>query len=88
MARWRRVNLLSDLTALGRFDIILCRNVLSHMGDVARGRVVEGLAPCLAPDGMLVLGAGETALTPSQPFVPMAGRAGLYARNPAYRVAA
>jgi chemotaxis protein methyltransferase CheR len=88
MARWRRVNLLSDMAALGRFDIILCRNVLSHMGDQARARVIEGLAPCLAPEGMLVLGAGETALTPAQPFVPVAGRPGLYVRNPAHRVAA
>jgi len=88
MARWKRVNLLSDLSALGRFDLILCRNVVSQMEEAAKVRVLEGLAPCLSPDGLLVLGAQETAATVAQPFVPVAGRPGLYSRNPAFRAAA
>lgn len=88
MARWKRVNLLSDLSALGRFDLLLCRNVISQMDEAARARVLENLAPCLAADGLLVLGAQETAATAAQPFMPIAGRPGLYTRNPAYRAAA
>lgn len=88
MARWRRINLLSDLTSLGQFDIILCRNVVSHMDEPAKVRVLEGLAPRLAADGLLVLGAAETASIASAPFAPLAGRPGLYARNPQFRAAA
>jgi chemotaxis protein methyltransferase CheR len=88
MARWKRVNLLSDLSALGRFDLILCRNVVSQMDANAKVRVLEGLAPCLSPEGLLVLGAQETAATTAQPFTPVAGRPGLYSRNPAFRAAA
>jgi chemotaxis protein methyltransferase CheR len=88
MARWRRVNLLSDLTALGQFDVILCRNVVSQMDEKAKARVLESMAPRLASDGLLVLGAQETATTSAQPFTPLAGRPGLYTRNPAFRVAA
>ena len=88
MARWKRVNLLADLSALGRFDLILCRNVVSQMDANAKVRVLEGLAPCLSPEGLLVLGAQETAATTAQPFSPVAGRPGLYSRNPAFRAAA
>ena len=88
VARWRRINLLSDLAPLGRFDIILCRNVLSQMDEPSKVRVLESLAPRLASDGLLILGAQEIASIAAQPFVPVAGRAGLYTRNPAFRAAA
>ena len=88
MARWRRVNLLSDLAPLGRFDLILCRNVICQMEDAAKARVLTALAPRLARDGLLVLGAHETAAATAEAFTPLAGRPGLYARNPDFRVAA
>jgi chemotaxis protein methyltransferase CheR len=88
MVRWRRVNLLADLAPLGRFDIILCRNVVSQMDEPSRVRVLEALAPRLASDGLLVLGAAETASAGGAPYLPLAGRSGLYTRNPAFRVAA
>ena len=88
MARWRRINLLADLTPLGQFDMILCRNVVSQMDETSKVRVLEGLAPRLAPDGLLILGAQEIAATSAEPYLPLAGRPGLYSRNPAYRAAA
>ena len=58
--RWRRFNLMESMASLGRFDVILCRNVLVHMTPKARGGVLERLAGALAPDGVLVLGAEES----------------------------
>ncbi len=86
MVRWRRINLLSDLSPLGQFDVILCRNVCLGLEDGARAKVLESLAQRLAPDGMLVLGAAETA--GDEAFLPIAGGHGLYRPNPASRAAA
>jgi chemotaxis protein methyltransferase CheR len=53
-------NLLEPAGGLGKFEIILCRNVLSGMARSARVRVVESLANQLAPGGLIVLGDGES----------------------------
>jgi len=38
MVRWRRINLLADLSSLGRFDVIFCRNVVSSFDEATRRR--------------------------------------------------
>jgi chemotaxis protein methyltransferase CheR len=87
MVRWRRVNLIGDLTPLGRFDVIFCRNVVSGLDGPYAVRVLESLAAALAEDGYLVLGVSEPA--PIRGILqPLPGRAGVYARDPAFRAAA
>lgn len=54
-------NLLDDGARLGRFDIVLLRNVLIYFDADTRRRVLNRLAQALAADGYLVLGATETA---------------------------
>ena len=87
LPRWAPLNLTDDLRALRGFDVILCRNVLSHFDITVRSRVMEQMAMALAPDGCLVLGADEAASFPDA-FEPARGGAGLYTRNPAYARAA
>ena len=86
MVRWRRINLLVDLTPLGQFDVILCRNVCGGLEEAARAKILGSLAQRLAPDGLLVLGVTETA--GNDAFLPIAGMGGLYRRNPAASAAA
>ena len=86
--RWRRLNLAGDLSGVGRFDVIFCRNVLCDLDEAVRPRVLEGLAAALPADGFLVLGAEETPLGLTDAYRPITGREGLFARNPAYRAAA
>lgn len=88
MVRWRRVNLIADLSTAGRFDVIFCRYVLSDLTPQMKPRLLENLARALSPDGFLVLGEGEGVTGLSEAFQAVAGRPGVYARNPAYRVAA
>lgn len=57
---FRAHNLLEPASGLGKFEIILCRNVLSGMARSAKTRVVESLANQLAPGGLIVLADGET----------------------------
>jgi chemotaxis protein methyltransferase CheR len=88
MVRWRRINLLADLRALGQFDVIFCRNVVSSFDPATRRRVLEQLARALPDDGWLVLGLDETVVGVTEALRPAQGRRGLYTPNPAYRAAA
>lgn len=88
MVRWRRLNLMVDQAAAGGFDVIFCRNVLSHMTPAARQKTLEGLVHALSSDGFLFLGEGESTQALGGAFHAVADRPGLYARNPAFRLAA
>ena len=84
--RLERLNLLTDLPSVGEFDVVFCRNVLSAFDEPTRNRVLEQLAALLPQDGYLMLGLNERPPAPA--FMPVAGRPGLYTRDPAYSVAA
>jgi len=88
MVRWRRINLLADLRALGRFDVIFCRNIVSAFEEGVRRRVLEQLANALPEDGRLVLGLDETVIGVTEALQPLPGRRGVYAPSPGFRRAA
>ena len=88
MVRWRRINLLADLRALGQFDVIFCRNVVSAFEAGVRRRVLEQLAQALPEDGRLVLGLDETVIGVTEALQPAPGRRGVYTPNPGFRRAA
>lgn len=67
--RFQRRSLLDAVPAPGRYDAILCRNVLFYFSATVRGVVFGRLAGAMAPDGLLMLGAGETVLGHSEAFV-------------------
>lgn len=69
MVTFARHNLLGPPPAGGRFDLILCRNALLYFQPERRRQLLEGLALAIAPDGALLLGAGETALGCSNRFI-------------------
>lgn len=88
MVRWRRINLLSDLSALGLFDVILLRNVLRNMVPSLRSKVVRSLAGRLPTDGVLVLDPEDDVSDLSDILVAAPGGAGLYLRDPTIGTAA
>ena len=59
--RFERASLLELPASLGEFDVILCRNVLIYMDDMARRQVLAGLAARLRPGGILALGVTDSA---------------------------
>ncbi len=61
---WRRMNLLDGaaIAQLGRFDVVLARNVLIYFGDDTVRRVVKSLSDALLPAGLLLVGASESLL--------------------------
>ena len=64
--------------AHGRFDIILCRNVLIYFDQATKTRVLESMASQMPPDGMLYLGGAETVLGITGRFAPLPGERGVY----------
>ena len=76
--RFRRHNLLMAQT--GAFDLILCRNVLLYFSPERRREAFDRLAASLAPDGYLMLGAGETVVGQTDAFALSPDLRGLYRR--------
>ena len=85
--RFRRINLLADLSALGRFEVIFCRYTVSQFEPTVRRRVLAQLAGLLSPDGVLVLGQDETAEGVEE-LASLAGHKGLFTRAPQARESA
>lgn len=56
---FKPINLMSDFSHLGNFDIIFCRNVLIYFDDASKRKIVESFRKMLLPQGLLVLGSAE-----------------------------
>ena len=65
MVRWKRINLLADLSAMGRFDVILLRNVLGGMEASLRGKVARALAALLPDEAEKVDGDRTVTVSPA-----------------------
>ncbi|MBU0726077.1 MAG: protein-glutamate O-methyltransferase [Alphaproteobacteria bacterium] len=76
--QFKTYNLLHDLSPLGQFDIVFCRNVLIYFDQPTKAKVLEAISKRMAPDGILYLGGAETVLGISDRFQPMPGERGLY----------
>jgi len=66
----------------GRFDVILCRNLLLYFAPDMRRLAFGRLAEAIAPDGTLMLGAGETVIGQTERFVSDSDCRGLYLPAP------
>lgn len=78
ITRFQQHNVLTEPPARGRFDLILCRNVLLYFDQDTRAAAFQRLASALAHDGYLMLGAGETVVGQTRSFVPSAKRLSIY----------
>jgi chemotaxis protein methyltransferase CheR len=83
MVQHRQFNLLQDLSHLGTFDVIFCRNVLIYFDQDTKAGVFGRLARMLDTDGVLLLGAAESVVGISDAFKPDPERRGLYRLNTA-----
>ncbi|MET3825949.1 chemotaxis protein methyltransferase CheR [Sphingomonas sp. PvP055] len=75
---FRRINLVGDPLPAGKFDVILCRNVLLYLSPERRRYVLDQFATVVRPGGLLVLGAGETVIGQTEAFRPSPRYRGLY----------
>jgi chemotaxis protein methyltransferase CheR len=72
-------NLLDDIFPLGRFDVVLCRNVMVYLDLQAKIDLLQKLSRSLADDGVLYLGTQEPLMGVSAAFRPVNRDLGIYA---------
>ena len=60
MASFRKLNLMDDFSALGKFDIIFCRNVAIYFNDRDRTSLFNRIGQRMENDSYLVVGSMES----------------------------
>jgi len=80
ITRFQQHNMLGEAPLRQPVDLVLCRNVLLYFDQDTRRRAFARLSGGLAPDGFLMLGAGETVVGQTDAFVPADKRASIYMR--------
>ena len=83
MTRFEQRNILDFPPAPGRFDLVLCRNCLLYFDPATRRTAFDRLASGIAPDGFLMLGAGETVVGQTDKFEPASCGSAIYTRSAA-----
>ncbi|MCF8465906.1 MAG: protein-glutamate O-methyltransferase [Sneathiella sp.] len=78
MVKFQNKNLLEDLSSLGQFDVVFCRNVLIYFDQPTKTKVLNQVHKILAEDGALFLGGAETVLGICDSFKPVDGQRGVY----------
>ena len=79
---FRQINLLSDFSKLGTFDVVFCRNVLIYFDRETKLDVLGGIGKIITGDGYLVLGAAETMVGLGNLFIPVPEKRALYQLQP------
>jgi len=77
---FKEQNLLLSYDALGKFDIIFCRNVLIYFAAQRKTDILNRMARALNPGGFLFLGASETVMGYSDAFEMIRSASGVYYR--------
>jgi chemotaxis protein methyltransferase CheR len=70
MANFRKFNLMMPFAGLGKFDIILCRNVAIYFTLEDRKKLFNKIADVLEPDGYLIIGSTESLTGICPRFIP------------------
>jgi chemotaxis protein methyltransferase CheR len=78
---FRAHNLLENFSSLGKFDLIMCRNVLIYFDNETKSEVLEKLAGALEPHGRLMLGSAETIISFTDKLKPFEQERGIFMPN-------
>ncbi len=68
MVTFAEHSMLQPARHFGKFDVVLCRNMLMYLSDDKRSQVLDAIAPLIADDGILMLGAAETVIGQTDKF--------------------
>lgn len=70
MVTFKKINLMKPFVGMGKFDMILCRNVAIYFTAQDRKMLFERLAGVLEPDGILIVGSTESLTNEISLFQP------------------
>lgn len=82
MVKFEQANLLSDLSGLGRFDIVFLRNVLIYFDTEAKTDILTRISTMMNDGGVLYLGGAESVIGICEVFKPLPGQRGVYIVDP------
>ena len=74
-------NLMNDLSFLGKFDLIFCRNVLMYFAEGEKKLIVANLKKLLNPKSFIFIGATEILPRDENGFSNWSARSGIYRLN-------
>ncbi len=74
---FREFNLLGSYAALGKFDVIFCRNVLIYFSTETKKDILSRIAGVLNPRGYLIMGGSESIANYSDRFDVLRVKGGL-----------
>lgn len=80
MADFKFANFLDNISFLGTFDIVFCRNVLIYFNAETKATVLNKISKQLDRDGVLFLGACETIMRLDVPYKPVPGHHGIFSQ--------
>jgi len=78
LVKFRQLNLQDSFAALGRFDIIFCRNVAIYFSDTFKRELFAKFHRSLNPKGYFFLGSAENLRGFSEAFEPLQHHNSLY----------
>ncbi|WP_324828374.1 CheR family methyltransferase [Qipengyuania zhejiangensis] len=78
MTRFQQHSILDFPPSPGRFDLVLCRNVLLYFDPSVRRSAFDRLAGATATDGWLMMGAGESVIGQTERFGPTEWGSSIY----------
>jgi len=70
MATFKTLNLMEDFSSLGKYDIILCRNVAIYFNENDKKNLFTRLGKIMETDGYLIIGSTESLTGICQQFEP------------------
>ncbi len=68
MAQFKKMNLMKPFMGVGKFDIVLCRNVMIYFTTEDRRKIYANIAKTLEPDGYLLIGSTESLVNDTDLF--------------------
>ncbi len=68
MAQFKKMNLMKPFIGLGKFDIVLCRNVMIYFTTEDRRKIYHNISKVLEPDGYLLIGSTESLVNETPLF--------------------
>lgn len=70
LVQFKKFNLMKSFTSLGKFDFVMCRNVLIYFDDQTKVDIVHRIHSLLPESGYLMLGSTETLSGHTDRFMP------------------
>ena len=68
MAQFKKMNLMKPFIGVGKFDIVLCRNVMIYFTSEDRRKIYQSISKVLEPDGYLLIGSTESLVNDTDLF--------------------